>query len=160
MTADKLVDDVKHHRITASGARLELQRTYVDIRQRNLAEAESNARVAALEKEQQARAAQAERVAEEARERERQAQAAATAQAQAAVLACIQHANTRLQAQLDGAPGMQAAAISAGIAYTRQAAPRRCSEDSNWYQTIAPPPPRQTVTNCRQDALGVRCTTQ
>jgi hypothetical protein len=144
LTADKLVDDVQHKRMTAPAARVELQRTYLDIRQR------TEAQRAAVQREEAAAARAAAEAQQRAREAEAQAQlerAQLQARAQAAVQYCVEQVRARRQAQYShtGANGQIQQGINGAFGDPVE---RNCATNPNAYQAIPPPP---VQTNCRGD---------
>jgi hypothetical protein len=141
LTADKLVDDVKHKRLTPAAARVELQRAYLDIRQRQASEAQEQARIAAERETAQQERARAE---EQAREGER-AQYAATVQqqaiAEAAEQRCIQLATERQDALSAGNSGQYGMQQGMRNLFGNPAV-KNCRDDPDWYLTIPAPKPR------------------
>jgi hypothetical protein len=174
LTADKLVDDVARKQITVAAARVELQKAFLEFRERtNRKNAEASNRAYAVRLEAQAQqteverkqaAAEAEaRAAEAARQYE---QAQANAQMMAAIQNCVALAYERQNALATSpnasvrnmANGQQGLRNFAGV--TMESA---CQRDPNWYRTIpvAPLVQRQQRSHCDSDLQGgFDCTTQ
>lgn len=97
LEADKLIDDVRHKRISETDAGVELQKAYLDMLARESAANESAARVAALQQQQEA---ERTHMAAEARAREQAAaEAAQRAQDQEAQRAVQQAALEQVKEQ-------------------------------------------------------------
>jgi hypothetical protein len=148
LTADKLVEDVKAGRLRPAAARVELQKAYLEVLDREHArDAEQRAQVAreVAAKGAEERERRAVQVAEEAREAARQQQALERADA---VQNCIQQVRARREAlwahDRSGAAVMQRSAINLG----GDPIEKNCSTNPNAYQAIPLPRP---VTTCQGD---------
>lgn len=169
LTADQLVADVKHRRITPSAARVQLQKAYLEMLDRMEAARER------LEREQQERAEaeqekQHEEAEEAARQRElaeREAREEAAREAQqeayaAAVQVCINQAKARRDAlnaanptlSLSQNAGAAIGSLFGGTRSNRSSDKDRCSEDPTWYESIP-------LLKCVRNMFGqVVCSTQ
>lgn len=168
LTADKLVDDVQHKRITASAARVELQHTYMEIRQRH------EAQRTALQQQQAAATQAAAEAQARAQEAEAQAQlerAQLQARAEAAVERCIDIANAKKAAMFQqmtqqNARNNQVGGIAQGVMVAGgnpvmqlfNNLTGKCRANPNWYETL-PMPPTSVVTECEERGAGFTCTT-
>jgi len=176
LTADNLVDEVARKSITPSAARVELQKAFLEFRDRVNRQ---NAEVSAKEDAARLQAQQAEASAQAAHEQEIQrlivAQAAAEAAHTAAeaeqrelyshqeesVAFCVSEANQRLAAN----PQYAWTLFGLGIFPTSEGArtfrnvDRLCANDNYWYKQVPPP---QKIITCSQSPGwgGVNCTEQ
>jgi hypothetical protein len=171
LTADKLVDDVARKQLTVAAARVELQRAYLDFRERtnrSIAEAGEQANAERFqaqrqqaEVERRQAAADAEsRAAEAARQyAQAQVQEQANAQMMAAVQNCVALAYDRQNA-LATSPSPMVRINAAGLQGMRGMAgvtvENACQRDPNWYRTIpvAPPVQQQQRSHCDRDGMG------
>jgi hypothetical protein len=168
LTADRLMDDVARKQITVAAARVELQKAFLEFRERtyrktaeasnrqNAARLEAQAQQAEVERRQAAADAEA-RAAEAVRQ---YAQAQANAQMMAAVQNCVALAYGRQNA-LATSPNLSVRSIANGQQGLRNFAgvtmESACQKDPNWYLTI---PVAPTITNCQSMGLGnFNCTT-
>lgn len=166
LTADKLVDDVARKHITVAAARVELQKAFLEFRERTNrknADASNRAYTARLEAQAQQAEVQRRQAAADAEARaelaaRQNAQAQADAQI-AAIQNCVALAHERQQAAYERAqnPGVRA---GLGLAFGGNTAETACQRDPNWYRTILVPPPVQR-SHCQSDLLGgYNCTSQ
>jgi hypothetical protein len=174
LTADKLVDDVVRKQITVAAAHVELQRAYLEFRDRiersnaEIAENEQAAsfkaqRVRAEVERRQAAADTEARTAEAVRQ---YAQTQANVQMMAAVQNCLALAYDRQNA-LAASPNASVRNIAGGQQDMRGllgvTIENACQKDPNWYRTIpvAPPVQQQQRSHCDRDGMGgYDCTTE
>lgn len=162
LTADKLIDDVARKQITVSAARVELQKTFLEFRERtNHKNAEAANRQNAVRLEAQAQQAENERrqAAAEAQARsESEAQQIAAAQANTQMIAAVQNCVAlayERQNALATSPNLSVRRSASGQQGLRNFAgvtmESACQNNPNWYLTI---PVAPTITNCQSMGLG------
>ena len=171
LAVESMADDIQHKRRSVASARVELQKTYVEIRDR-----EAKASREAIETSQRS----VERVLEEAqRQSARSRQAAAdreaarreatdresleALQARAGIEHCIEMAKGRYDAYLNSLPAgqrnLQRNMDTIFGAPTLKAAPAACERDPQWYATISdplprPPQPTRRRMQCDPNGMG------
>jgi hypothetical protein len=166
LTADKLVDDVRTGRLSPAAARVELQRAYLEVLDRERALGADQQARAAREEQAQAAAEQERRAAAEAEAAREAAEHQQASERAAAVQNCIEQVRAR-QAALNRSQGALGQINQGLYGGTNPAAERNCSANPNAYQAI-PLPPRQT--RCSGDGyaypgstnmdVDLTCTTQ
>lgn len=166
LTADNLVDELGRKRISPTAARVELQKAFLDFRDRVNRQ---NAETTAKENVARSQAQQAAASAQAAQEREHQRLAAAQAAAEAEqreinrrrddlVAFCVSEANQRLFANTSFAYDNLQLGLFPIWKGTYHNVDRLCANDTYWYKQVPPP---QKVINCSPGwGGGVNCTEQ
>jgi len=169
LTAEKLADDVAKKKITVASARVELQKAYLDFRERRdrkNAEASAQANAAKLETQRQEAEVERRREVAEAQSRSDEAarqyaQAQANAQMMADIQNCVALAYERQNA-LAASPNPSVRNVASGQQGLRNMAgvtmENACQSDPNWYRSI---PVAPQTSHCAPDYLGgYNCTVQ
>jgi hypothetical protein len=170
LTADNLVDEVARKSISTSGARVELQKAFLEFRDRAI---RRDTELIARENEQanaaRLRAQQAEAAATAAQERANDRRAAAQAADEAraredqrrqdeAVEFCISEATQRIAANPRFRNDNTFTLGIYQVGNTYRNVDKFCASDRYWYKQVPEP---QKFINCQnQGMLGVNCTQQ
>ena len=172
LTAESLLEDIQGKRLTKAAARVELQKTYIEIRERQKAAAdrevqsenERSLQVVALAQQQQLE--QEQRRANEAAQAVSEQQAARKTQdAQTQFNECTEQAATRRMAIAQAQRNVNLRnqeIIQARFAVFGDR--KNCQRDPTWYRSMPLPLPQSPSTSftsqCRDNGIGITCDTE